>query len=130
MLKVKCPPTPVQPEGRLVFGYHRTLNCRGRGSPITILVGGSREIEYAVAAAMVPGATLFGAACTSTFRFVLTCRWLSCNVPANATTIGVYISLKLPCPSVSSVVPFSNSSFSAEGGNGFVGIRHVSGASL
>lgn len=74
VLNVKCPPTPVQPEGKLVLGYHRTLNRNGRLSPITILVGGSRVMEYAVAAAIVPGATLFGAACTSTFKLVLTCK--------------------------------------------------------
>jgi hypothetical protein len=62
VLKVKCPPTPVQPLGSWVVGYHRTLNCNGKGSPITILVGGSREMLYAVAAAMVPGETDFGAA--------------------------------------------------------------------
>jgi hypothetical protein len=71
------------------LGYHLTLNLSGKLSPITILVGGSLEILYAVAAAIVPGATLFGAACTSTFRFVLTCKWLSCNVPVNATIMGV-----------------------------------------
>lgn len=97
---------------------------------MTIRVGGSREMLYAVAAAIVPGATLLGAACTKTFILVLTCRWLNCSVPASATTMGVYTSLRLPCPSVESVVPFSNSSFRAEGGNGFVGIRQVSGASL
>jgi hypothetical protein len=89
VLKVKCPPTPVQPLGSWVVGYHRTLNCNGKGSPITILVGGSRAMLYAVAAAMVPGETDFGAACTSTFMLVATCKWLSCSVPASATTIGV-----------------------------------------
>jgi len=44
VLNVKCPPTPVQPDGRLVLGYHRTLKRSGKLSPITILVGGSREI--------------------------------------------------------------------------------------
>ena len=74
VLNVRCPPTPVQPEGKLVFGYHLTLKRKGSGSPITIRVGGSREIEYAVAAAIVPGARFFGAACNSTFILVLTCR--------------------------------------------------------
>jgi hypothetical protein len=72
VLKVRCPPTPVHPDGKLVLGYHLTLNRRGKLSPITILVGGSLEIEYAVAAAIVPGATDLGAAWTSTFRFELT----------------------------------------------------------
>jgi hypothetical protein len=54
-----------------------------------ILVGGSRAIEYAVAAAIVPGATDLGAACTNTFMLVLTWRWLNCSVPVNATIMGV-----------------------------------------
>jgi hypothetical protein len=85
---------------------------------------------YAVAAAIVPAETDLGAAWTSTFMLVATCKWLSCSVPASATTMGVYMSLKLPWPSVSSVVPFSNSSFNALGGRGLVGMRQVKGASL
>lgn len=100
VLKVICPPYPAHPEGSCVFGYQRTLKRSGNGSPITIREGGSLEIEYAVAAAIVPGEMLFGTACSSTFSVFETCKWLSCNVPLNAITMGVYISLRLPCPSV------------------------------
>lgn len=89
VLNVKCPPMPVHPEGSAVFGYHLTLNFSGNGSPMTILLGGSLLIEYAVAAAIVPGDTLFGTACTNTFKFVLTCKWLNCSVPVKATINGV-----------------------------------------
>jgi hypothetical protein len=89
VLNVKCPPTPAHPDGKLVFGYHLTLNRSGKLSPIIILVGGSLAIEYAVAAATIPGATDLGAAWTSTFMLVLTWRWLNCSVPVNATIMGV-----------------------------------------
>jgi hypothetical protein len=74
VLNVRCPPTPVQPEGKLVFGYQRTLNRKGSRSPMMIRTGGSLDMEYAVAAAIVPGARDLGAAWINTFRLVLTCR--------------------------------------------------------
>lgn len=58
---------------------------------MTMRVGGvtGEEMEYAVAAAMVPGAIARGAACSSTFKWPETCRCDSCSVPVSATMSAV-----------------------------------------
>jgi hypothetical protein len=62
----------------VVDGYQRTEKARGNGSPMVILE--LREwlaTLYAVAASTVPGAVLFGPACTSKFKKLPTCKWLN-----------------------------------------------------
>jgi hypothetical protein len=90
VLVYKCPPTPLHPLGRIVPGYHLTLNWRVKGSPIetrACLVWA--DTEYAAAASMVPGATAFGAAWTRRFRALEMWRWESWRVPARAMMRGV-----------------------------------------
>jgi hypothetical protein len=90
VLLYTCPPYPVQPGGKVVLGYHLTLNCSGNESPIVTLT--LREcvlMLYAAAASTVPGATDFGAACTSRLRWFPTCRCESWRVPVRAMMRGV-----------------------------------------
>jgi hypothetical protein len=80
---------------------------------------------------MVPGDTLFGAACTRRFTKFPTCKWLNCNVPDKATTSGVY---SVDCvPSAPSCVLSSLTRYSRSrtlGGRGLDGMRQDKGASL
>jgi hypothetical protein len=79
---------------------------------------------------MVPGDTLLGAACTSRFRLLPTCRWLSWSVPASAIIKGVYkLDWEPNAPSWLSVSTLLKSG-TTEGGSGLEGMRHVRGASL
>lgn len=115
-----------------MLGYHLTAKTKGKLSPIVIFV--LREwllTLYAVAASMVPGLVVFGAACTSRLRWLPTCKCESCNVPASATTKGVYDEDWEP--SAPSCVALSETRYwfaRTEGGSGFEGMRQERGASL
>ena len=75
VLLYKCPPYPLHPGGNVVLGYHRTEKCSERLSPIvTRALCVWLAIEYAVAASIVPGLSLFGFACTNKFRSFPTCK--------------------------------------------------------
>jgi hypothetical protein len=97
VLVYMCPPYPDQPGGNVVLGYQRTEKESDKGSPMVIFVFlVCDDTEYAVAASTVPGLTDFGDAWTRRLRLFPTCKWLSCNVPANAIMRGVYMLLWLP----------------------------------
>ena len=108
--------------------YQCTKRRSGNGSPMTILVLPLLRLgeEYALApmmSASVPSRS--GLVWSRTFNCGLTCKWLSCRVPLNANIKGIKVSVELAGCEAEELWSMA----SAED-NGWVGIRHVRGASL